>query len=100
MGDIHPSAVVDRKARLGTGVKVGPFCVVGPEVELGDRVELVSHVSIGGRTSIGHDSAIFPFSSLGHPPQSIKYKGEPSTLEIGAHNKIREHVTMSPGTRE
>ena len=100
MAGIHPSAVVDRKAKLGVDVSVGPFCVVGPEVELGDRVELVSHVSIGGRTSIGHDSTVYPFSSLGHPPQSLKYKGEPSVLSIGAHNTIREHVTMNPGTRD
>jgi UDP-N-acetylglucosamine acyltransferase len=100
MAGVHPSAVVDRKAKLGTDVTVGPFCVVGPEVELGDRVTLISHVSVGGRTAIGHDSTVYPFSSLGHPPQSLKYKGEPSTLSIGAHNTIREHVTMNPGTRD
>ena len=100
MADIHSSAVVDRKAKLGVDVSVGPFCVVGPDVELGDRVRLVSHVSIDGRTSIGHDSTVYPFSSLGHPPQSLKYKGEPSTLTIGAHSTIREHVTMNPGTRD
>jgi UDP-N-acetylglucosamine acyltransferase len=100
MAGIHPSAVVDRKAKVGAEVTVGPFCVVGPEVELGDRVTLISHVSIGGRTTIGHDSTVYPFSSLGHPPQSLKYQGEPSTLTIGAHNTIREHVTMNPGTRD
>jgi UDP-N-acetylglucosamine acyltransferase len=100
MAGVHPSAVVDRKAKLGTDVTVGPFCVVGPEVELGDRVTLISHVSVGGRTAIGHDTTVYPFSSLGHPPQSLKYKSEPSTLTIGAHNTIREHVTMNPGTRD
>jgi UDP-N-acetylglucosamine acyltransferase len=100
MSGIHPSAVVDRKAKLGADITVGPFCVVGPGVELGDRVTLLSHVSIGGRTSLGHDTTVYPFSSLGHPPQSIKYKGEPSTLTIGAHNTIREHVTMHPGTQD
>jgi UDP-N-acetylglucosamine acyltransferase len=100
MAGVHPSAVVDRKAKLGTDVTVGPFCVVGPEVELGDRVTLISHVSIGGRTALGHDTTVYPFTSLGHPPQSLKYKGEPSTLSIGAHNTIREHVTMNPGTRD
>jgi UDP-N-acetylglucosamine acyltransferase len=100
MAGIHPSAVVDRKASLGVDVDVGPFCVVGPEASLGDRVRLVSHVSVDGRTSIGADTVVYPFSSLGHPPQSLKYKGEASTLSIGAGNTIREHVTMNPGTRD
>jgi UDP-N-acetylglucosamine acyltransferase len=100
MAGIHPSAVIDRKAKLGADVVVGPFCVVGPEVELGDRVKLVSHVSVAGRTSIGRDTTVYPFSSLGHPPQTVKYKGEASTLTIGAGNIIREHVTMHPGTQD
>lgn len=98
MADIHPTAIVESGARLGEGVRIGPYCVVGANVELGDRAELVSHVVIAGHTSIGVDSKIFPFASLGHPPQDLKYKGEPTRLVIGHHNVIREHVTMNPGT--
>jgi UDP-N-acetylglucosamine acyltransferase len=95
---IHPAAVVDPAARLGAGVTIGPFCVVGPEVELGDGVELKSHVAIWGRTSIGAGTRVFPFASLGHEPQDLKFKGEASRLEIGANCTIREGVTMNPGT--
>ena len=95
---IHPSAVVDPTARLGADVHVGPFCIVGPDVELGDRVRLVSHAVVEGRTTIGSGTVIYPFASIGHPPQDKKYKGEPSELVIGADNTIREHVTMNPGT--
>jgi UDP-N-acetylglucosamine acyltransferase len=95
---IHPTAIVHPRAELGAGVEIGPFCTVGAEVALGDRVHLVSHVVIDGRTSIGEDTVVFPFASLGLAPQDLKYKGEPSTLEIGARNRIRESVTMNPGT--
>lgn len=96
--DIHPSAVVAPGARLGAGVKIGPFCVVGDQVELGDGVELVSHVSLAGRTTIGARTKIFPFAALGHPPQDLKYRGEVSTLAIGADCIVREGVTANPGT--
>lgn len=96
--EIHPSAVVDPAARLGNGVRIGPFCVVGPGVELHDGVTLMSHVVVEGLTSIGSGTVIYPFASIGHRPQDLKYKGEPSTLEIGRNNQIREHVTMNPGT--
>lgn len=95
---IHPSAIVDPAAKLGEGVSVGPFCVVGPDVTLGDGVRLVSHVAVAGRTSIGADTVIYPFASIGHRPQDLKFHGEPSELVIGARNQIREHVTMNPGT--
>lgn len=95
---IHPSAVVDPAATLGEDVAVGPFCVVGGNVELGDRVRLHSHVVVEGRTRIGEGTEIFPFASIGHRPQDLKYHGEPSELIIGAFNKIRENVTMNPGT--
>jgi len=95
---VHPSAVVDPAAQLGVGVEIGPFCVVGPRVTLGDRVRLVSHVVIDGLTTIGADTIIYPFASIGHPPQDLKYRGEPSQLIIGVGNRIREHVTMNPGT--
>ncbi len=95
---IHPSAVVDPAARLGNDVTIGPFCCIGPDVELGDRVRLVSHVVVDGRTRIGSGTIVYPFASLGHPPQDLKFRGEPSELIIGADNCIREHVTMNPGT--
>jgi len=94
----HPTSVVDPAARLGEGVEIGPFCVVGPEVELGDRVRLISHVSVEGRTRVGAETVLYPFSSIGHRPQDLKYHGEPSELVIGARNQIRENVTMNPGT--
>lgn len=96
--DIHPTAVVDPKAQLGDGVRIGPFCVVGPDVKLGDGVHLRSHVVVDGRTTIGEGTEIYPFASIGLRPQDLKYHGEPSALEIGANNQIREYVTMSPGT--
>ncbi len=97
---IHPSSAVDPRAQLGEGVEIGAFSVIGPDVVIGDRVRIHSHVVISGHTSIGEGTEIFPFASLGHPPQDLKYKGEPSRLVIGAHNSIREHVTMNPGTAD
>jgi UDP-N-acetylglucosamine acyltransferase len=96
--EIHSSAVVAPEARLGAGVKIGPFCTVGGDVELGEGVELVSHVAVAGRTNIGARTRIFPFASIGHQPQDLKFKGEPSTLTIGSDCLIREGVTMNPGT--
>ena len=96
--EIHSSAVVDPDARLGAGVKIGPFCMVGAHVELGDGVELLSHVAVAGRTTIGARTKIYPFASIGHQPQDLKFKGEPSTLSIGSDCLIREGVTMNPGT--
>lgn len=98
MALIHPTAVIEAGAKLGERVSVGPFCMVGPDVELGDEVQLLSHVVVAGRTKIGNGTRIFPFASIGHQPQDLKYHGEPSRLEIGARNTIREHVTINPGT--
>ena len=98
MSDIHPTALVEPGARLGEGVKVGPFCMVGADVQLGDGVELISHVVIAGHTKVGEGTRVWPFASIGHQPQDLKFKGEVSYLEIGARNQIREHVTMNPGT--
>lgn len=99
MADIHLSAVVASEASLGKRVRIGPFCVVGPKVILGDDVVLHSHVVVEGRTRVGDRSEIFPFASIGHPPQDLKYAGEESKLLIGPDNRIREHVTMNPGTK-
>lgn len=96
--NIHPMSVIDPAARIGTDVIVGPFCTVGPDVVLGDGVELVSHVAVAGRTTIGARTRIYPFASIGHPPQDLKYHGEASTLTIGTDCMIREGVTMNPGT--
>ena len=79
-------------------MKIGPFSVVGASVSLGDGVELLSHVAVAGDTSIGARTRIFPFASIGHQPQDLKYKGEPSSLTVGANCTIREGVTMNPGT--
>ncbi|HAC58714.1 acyl-ACP--UDP-N-acetylglucosamine O-acyltransferase [Parvibaculum sp.] len=98
MTEIHPTALVDPKADVAPSAKVGPYCVVGPNVVLGEGVVLHSHVVVEGRTSVGARTEIYPFASIGHQPQDLKYKGEPSTLEIGTDNLIREHVTMNPGT--
>lgn len=95
---IHPTAVVDPGARLGEGVEIGPYTLVGADVSLGDGVKLHGHVVVGGRTTIGPRTEIFPFASIGLRPQDLKYRGEASSLEIGADNVIREHVTMNPGT--
>ncbi|MEM7651805.1 MAG: acyl-ACP--UDP-N-acetylglucosamine O-acyltransferase [Pseudomonadota bacterium] len=98
MSDIHPTAIIDPKAKIGKSVAIGPYCLVGPDVELGDGCILKSHVVVEGRTKIGEATHIFPFASLGHEPQDLKYRGESSELIIGPGNKIREYVTMNPGT--
>jgi len=95
---IHATALVEPGAKLGEGVAIGPYCVVGPDVVLGDNVTLFSHVVVAGHTEIGAGTRIFPFASIGHRPQDLKYRGEPSRLIIGRDNTIRESVTMNPGT--
>ncbi|WP_199259700.1 acyl-ACP--UDP-N-acetylglucosamine O-acyltransferase [Paracoccus binzhouensis] len=95
---VHPSAVVDPAAVIGEGCEIGPFCVVGPEVVLGRGVVLKSHVVVAGETAIGDETVVFPFASLGEVPQDLKFRGERTRLEIGARNRIREYVTMNPGT--
>lgn len=95
---IHPTAIVEDGAKLGDGVRVGPFSMVGANVVLGDGVELVSHAVVAGHTSIGARTRIFPFASIGHQPQDLKFKGELTTLTIGSDCLIREGVTMNPGT--
>ncbi len=98
MTQIHATAIIEQGARLGEGAVVGPYCCVGGMVELGDGVRLHSHVVVAGKTTIGPNTHIFPFASIGHPPQDLKFKGEESELVIGANNIIREHATMNPGT--
>lgn len=95
---IHPSAIIDPAAKLGSGVSVGPYCIVGPDVTLGDNVTLKAHVVVEGKTTIGEGTIIYPFASIGTAPQDLKYAGEKAELVIGKNCKIREHVTMNPGT--
>ncbi|MDJ0929677.1 acyl-ACP--UDP-N-acetylglucosamine O-acyltransferase [Breoghania sp.] len=98
MNKIHPSAIVEDGAEIGEGVSVGPFCHVGPQVVLGDGGELKSHVVIAGDTCIGARTVIFPFASIGHQAQDLKYRGEKVTLDVGSDCIIREGVTMNAGT--
>jgi UDP-N-acetylglucosamine acyltransferase len=95
---IDPRAIVEDGACLGAGVSIGPFCHVGAEVVLAEGVHLLSHAVVVGRTTIGPRTRIFPFASIGHEPQDLKYRGEASTLVIGADCLIREGVTVNPGT--
>jgi len=98
MAEIHATALVDPKAKLAPSVCIGAYCIVGPDVEIGEDVELLSHVVVAGHTRIGARTRIFPFASIGHRPQDMKFGGERSELVIGEDNVIREHVTMNPGT--
>lgn len=98
MSRIHQTAIIDPKAQIAEDVAIGPYCVVGPDVTIHKGVELKSHVAVDGHTTIGENCRVFPFASLGHAPQDLKYHGEPSELIIGKNNTIREHVTMNPGT--
>lgn len=96
--NIHPTAVVDSTAIVPASCKIGPYCVVGPRVQMGENCELISHVVLQGPTQLGRENRIFPFASVGVGPQDLSYKGEPTRLEIGDRNQIREFVTIHRGT--
>lgn len=96
--DVHPTAIVAAGAEIGAGARIGPYCIVGPDVVVGEAAILESHVVLGGHTTLGPRCHIFPFASIGQPPQDMKYRGEPSRLTIGAETVMREHVTINPGT--
>lgn len=98
--NIHPTAIVDPKAELATDVTVGPYSVIGPNVKIDSGTSVGSHVVISGHTSIGKHNHIFQFSSLGEAPQDKKYQGEPTKLEIGDYNTIREFCTFNRGTTQ
>src|SRR5437660_620455 len=98
MAAIDPTARVEAGATIGENVSIGPYCVIGPNVVLGDGCRLVAHVHVTGHTTIGAETTIYPFASLGTPPQSVKYLGGPTRLEVGAKCDIREGVTMNRGT--
>ncbi|WP_034928131.1 acyl-ACP--UDP-N-acetylglucosamine O-acyltransferase [Candidatus Accumulibacter vicinus] len=95
---IHPSAIIEAGAQLGSNVSVGAFSIIGKHVEIGDNTVIGPHVVISGRTRIGCDNHIYQFSSLGGPPQDKKHAGEPTCLEIGDRNTIREFCTFNLGT--
>ncbi|CEN55904.1 UDP-N-acetylglucosamine acetyltransferase [Candidatus Methylopumilus turicensis] len=96
--NIHPTAIVDPKAELADDVTVGAFSIIGPDVKIDSGTRVGSHVVINGHTSIGKKNEVFQFSSLGEAPQDKKYKDEPTKLEIGDHNTIREFCTFNRGT--
>ena len=95
---IHKTAIVDVKAKVSSSVEIGPYCVIGPNVEIAENVKIHSHVNICGNTLIGKGNKIYPFASIGNDPQDLKYNGEETKLIIGDNNKIREYVTINPGT--
>jgi UDP-N-acetylglucosamine acyltransferase len=95
---IHPTAIVDPKARVAESAEIGPYCVVGAEVEIGARTRLTAHLYVEGPTWIGEDNIFYPFSSVGVASQDLKYKGERAETRIGDRNRIREFVTIHRGT--
>src|SRR5215470_17527716 len=97
---IDPSARIEAGAKIGKDVSIGPYCTVGAHVSIGDGCRLVAHVNLSGHTTIGPRTVIHPFASLGSPPQSVSYRGEPTRLAVGAECDIRENVTMSVGTKD
>ncbi|VFP87446.1 acyl-ACP--UDP-N-acetylglucosamine O-acyltransferase [Candidatus Erwinia haradaeae] len=95
---IHPSSIVEEGAVIGAGVQINPFCVVGSNVRIGAGTVLKSHVVVHGHTSIGKNNTLWPFASVGDVNQDRKYSGEPTRVEIGDRNHIRESVTIHRGT--
>jgi UDP-N-acetylglucosamine acyltransferase len=97
---IDATARVAAGARIDSTVEIGPYCIVGPDVELKRGVRLISHVNVTGVTTIGEETVVYPFSSLGTPPQSVRYRGGPTKLVIGPRCELREGVTMNTGTED
>lgn len=98
MSGIHATAIIDPSAEVDPSAEIGPYVVIGPNVRLASGVVLRPHAHVTGHTEIGEGTEIFPFASVGEPPQDQKYRGEPTRLVVGARNVIREYVTMNPGT--
>ena len=94
---IHKTSTIDPKAKIASNVEIGPYCVIGPNVEIGENTIIQSHVNISVSAKIGKGNKIYPFVSI-NDPQDLKYNGEPTNLVIGDNNKIREYVTINPGT--
>ena len=95
---IHNTSIIDPKAKIASNVEIGPYCVIGPNVEIGENTIIQSHVNISVNAKIGKGNNIYPFVSINNP-QDLKYNGELTNLEIGDNNKIREYVTINPGTQ-
>ena len=98
MAQIHPTAVISSDVKLGESVEIGPYCVLEGNITIGDKAVLKSHVSIAGNTTIGSGLKVYPFASIGHDPQDLKYNGEETKLVIGDNCVVREGVTVNPGT--
>ena len=96
---IHSTAIIDPKAKITSNVSIGAFTVIVANVEIGENTTIQSHVSIMGNTKVGKNNKIYPFASIGNDPQDLKFDGEVTKLEIGNNNKIREYVTVNPGTK-
>ncbi len=97
--EIHSSAIVSPRARIGKGCFIGPYVTIGEQVELGDGVHIDSHCVIDGRTRVGDETHVYPFVSIGLPPQDLKFSGEETETQIGRRNRIREFVTIHRGTK-
>ena len=97
---IHKTAIISESSKLAENVEIGAYSIIGPDVKIGKNTKIHSHVNIVGNTSIGSGNEIFPFASLGTPPQDLKYKGEKNSLVIGDNNKFREYVNINPGTEQ
>ena len=97
---IHKTAIISNTSEIADNVEIGPYSVIGPNVKIGINTKIHSHVNITGNTTIGSGNEIFPFASLGTPPQDLKYKGEKNSLVIGDNNKLREYVNINPGTEQ
>ena len=95
---IHPTAIIEEGAKIAENVQIGPFTLIGKDVEIGKGTVVHSHVVINGITKIGEDNEIYQFASIGEVNQDLKYKGEPTRVEIGNRNRIRESVTIHRGT--
>ena len=95
---VHPTAIVSPRAELGRDVSIGPYAIVGDGVRIGDRTRIGAHVVVEGPTTLGEENVVFPFAAIGHPPQDLKFAGEPTELVVGDRNQIREHVTLHRGT--
>ena len=96
---IHKTAIIDSKAKISTSAKIGAYSVIGPNVEIGDNTIIHSQVNISGNTIIGKGNKIYPFAAIGNDPQDLKFNDEETKLIIGDNNKIREYVTIHPGTK-
>ena len=96
---IHKTAIIDKKAKISESAIIGPYSIVGPNVQIDEKTIVESHVNLSGHTKIGKNNKIYPFASIGNDPQDLKFQGEETKLEIGNNNKIREYVTINPGTK-